>query len=513
VALSDRLAVGIVLALAYLGLVLLLPHDIPLSQGVESDFFVTYAAQAQQVGDYVAKRNPDPHYNYFDHSSWRYHGLPYPIIIWTVSQLFKADEPVKGWQYFRAGKVISAVAGASLLGLAVLAFGGAGVLVALVLGCLPMFLNYSFYVGSDMIACALSLWAIFFFVKVGWRWPLLAGVLFSLSVGVRHEYLALLPVGIIYALRDLGWKPLLPFLAPVLLLLVVSSGGWSGHCTMPDKYLGTLHFDEFPPQAFAQSDMDTVENFYSWRERALKASYPGLLSIWREAGLWMPLIFFRDLGRTVYLVISCVLFPLVFFVLGFRKWFWYVVGLMAAHVLLTNFAGVWTDRYFLFELILIVGLGIWALSQLPSRWVKYGLLLVCLIAFLPACWQQVAQNKRLLQHEFVMFRREPTWFVQQQRGADHRPKLLSTRGQAAFIAGWDWQCLPKNVHNLHEYCLRFGIDYVLWTGFEQRLRPEWAGKMNDPNTARPEFQLVSYGNYGYLYAPVRDADSTDTPRQ
>lgn len=532
----DKVALGLFFMLAYIGFILVVPHRTPSTQGIESDFVCTYIPQSQELHDAITGVERDkPFYDYFESQSWLYHGIPYPLMLNALAPLFKKDTPVRGWHYFKANKMLSAVMGASVLLLVIIVFGiKFGWIIAAILALHPMLFSFSYACSSDIIAVVLALWAMYFIRSGKWWVVAIAGLFYAASVGVRHEYIALLPVGIYYVCVSKDKWKIYPaaFLVPVVLIILPDSRSWVTSSTVPYKYIEHAgREDEFPPQMF-EVDMDTIENYYVHQVNTARKYYPGLLGVIKIAKFNFVKVLTRDIFRTIKYVFGQIWFALVPIFL-FARWNqvkWIVIAL-AVHVFVTNVFGVWAERYFLLEIIVLLVMGIyyiiWYLDPLKSFGKTYGgrkyIWVVDIVLFLVIAVAQVGETKDAVGYRTTIsgeryehFRGNLTQYILLKN--ERMPRVLARRGQAAFIAGWNWHPWPPKVRNLYEYCIRYDIDYVLWSGFERVHRSEWENKLRFQQVAAsgdsirvvapnclPEFTMVDFNyRYGSLYYVNRD---------
>lgn len=507
----NKLIVGLGLAALGFTLLMFIPHEWLFSQGVESDFYTTYIPQAQEI---ASRFNPadTTRYAHYDYHAWAYHGAAYPTMLFLVGSLFPQNQPVRGYHFFMAARVISAASAVSVLLLIVLVFGvERGIIISLFLAMIFPFVQYGYSVGTDMIAAVLALWAGYFGLKFSFRvsqtprfywqpyvYKLLAGILLALAVGVRHEYLFLLPA-LIWAAWVHNPKTVIGLLLPVVLLLAFSAGDWNTYCTLPAKYLMTDgDFDKFPPQMFSEVNLDTVDNYYTVGNQITKKYYPNVFAVAKEAGWNMPVIFLWSLWRSIL----CLAAELALFLVGIlflpRKSIWkYVLAAMGLHLLAVNFFGSYSERYLLFDIIVLFVVFVSGLLQIGVSKKLVAIVLILLFAVsVRTCVFRMQKNIEYNSNYFNY--QNYNGFLMETIGRN--PKIMSVRSQVAFVNGWDWHPWPKELHDLNAYCQRYDIDLLLYSGFEKLTRSEWNAKLEDVKLARPEFIWITGNSYGILYA-------------
>lgn len=504
----NKLIVGLGLAALAFTFIMFVPHEWLFSQGVESDFYTTYIPQAQEI---ARRFNPSDttHYAHFDDHAWSYHGEAYPTMLYLVGLLFPQNQPVRGYHFFHAARIISAVSASSLFLLIVLVFGVEyGLVISVLMAMIFPLAQYSYSVGTDMIAAVLALWAGYFCYKGKW-WALVVGIVLMLCIGIRHEYLFIAPVLACW-LWITDRKFLAFFLLPVTLFVLFSYGSWNTYCTVPHKYLMTDgDFDKFPPQMFEQADMDTVENYYTLGNDISAKYYPSIFSVVKAAGWRMPKIFFKDFLWSIFYISSELALLLAGLLFLPKNSIWkYVLAAVGLHLLAVNLFGVYTERYFIFDIIILGSLLSYGLLQATK---SKKLLLVLLIFIIVISGKSFATRfDRSLRYDSNNMNYQEYSGLFETLGKPI-PKILSVRSQVAFMNNWDWQMWPKELHDLHAYCMRYGVDLLLYGGFEKMTRSEWTQKLQDIKLARPEFIALAANPYGILYL-VNNAHPADTTR-
>ena len=519
---SMKLLPAAIAFFVYFAFVMLVPHKNPMLQGVESDFACTYVLQAQEL--------------FSEHKThaWSYHGTGYPLLLnlFALGDGKGKDKPEPGYHYFRAAKLLSAMSGAFLVALPFLFWGWAGLFAVIALAVNPWMFQHSYTVGTDMVALALVAGALYLLLKHGWWKILLAGCLFALGVSCRHEFIVLLPiygwlvfqqrsmVGQIltgrkhqrYKLEPLShvitwydWRYLVLFLVPIVLYIAPDSRSWTSHCIMPFKYLSEgLTQDQFPPQMFDDLDMDYVENYYTARDSIAGVYYPTVCStISADPGAFVR-IFLGDNYKGLLFLLGETAILLIAWMLGgfWRGYEWQIVAALALHFIFINFAGIYNGRLFLLEIFTISAIGGYTLWRLrPGKWAVMALVVWIGLLNINTAISKVldfsgdrfrhtgTQNGEILFRSYVDI------------NEIENPTLLSVRAQPAFIAGWNWHPFPPGLDDLYGYCQRFEIDYVLWSGFEQRARLECAESL-----LGEQFEPIDYADMrGTLFMVVDES--------
>jgi len=268
---------------------------------------------------------------------------------------------------------------------------------------------------------------------------------------------------------------------------------------MPHKYLMTDgDFDNFPPQMFTEASMDTVENYYTVSNQILAKHYPNALAVVKEAGWRMPQIFLRDLWLSVMTIASYLSFMLVGLIFLPKKSWWKYVALgLGLHLLgVTAFASL-NYRYLLLEIIVLFAVGAYGLLSNVRSKLVFAVVLIAMFAIDVTSTSRQFVKEMNRTSSIIDYRQYGDYFSKIVNG---RPKVLSVRSQVAFVNNWDWQPWPKQLHDLHKYCLRYGVGFIYYGGFEIMTRKEWIGKLGDMDLARPEFIAILKNQYGTLYA-------------
>jgi fumarate reductase subunit D len=548
---KDKVAIGIFLGLVYFGFIMLIPHLYPMTQEIETDFINTFIVQAQELHTWITGEKHGDMYDYFETQSWKYHGLPYPLILNAAAYFFEKDKPVKGWQFFKAGKVVSAIAGGLLIMLIVVLLPiNMGWVVAVVIGTHASLFNYSYSCSSDIVALSLVAWGSYFTVqgvrfqiKRKWYWMVLGSVIYSAGVGVRHEYIAFLPVLLLllfppFAMYKAFLKPafilknqylreftkrIILFLIPFLLIVGLDSRSWTTHCLVPFKYLNDGEaFDRFPPQMFEEAKMDTIDNYYIYQNEVAEKYYPTYFSVIKADPSKFFKVLTRDIFRGIEHIITtsflCFAFILIFLRVEFGKNV-YLKSFLAAMILhfgVTISFGLFEPRYFLLEMFAIIALGVWGfLKFLKGLWadgrrpivIGIAVLLPVLYGNVKGLNDQIDHNQFISGEKFAPYKEYTTAF-RMLRG--ETPTIMTTKAQCSFITGSKWQPFPPQLRDVYSYCMRYDVDFVLWTGFEQHHRPEWRDKFDDPRNAIPEFVILDHEPVNGLLYLVNTADSVRT---
>jgi hypothetical protein len=268
----PKIIYGFALSVLYVLFIMLLPHRTFRVQGIESDLGYYYVPMARELATkYFGEEAYTPR-----EYTWEFHGPVYPLMLLLGR---KTLGPKGDWGYFVIAKWISALAGGSLILLAVIGLGmPAGILAALSLGLTSLFTECAFSCGTDLVSVALVFWSAFLLQtqKVRRFGVVAAGLLYAFAVDMRHEYIVLLPfAAALLWMRTKGengypWyhikQRLSPiwFFLPYLLVVVPNMPRWNGTYNAAFKYKAddARWQDLWPEEAFTDVETDTLKVSY-----------------------------------------------------------------------------------------------------------------------------------------------------------------------------------------------------------------------------------------------------------
>ncbi|MFH1734521.1 MAG: hypothetical protein ABIE92_07405 [bacterium] len=515
-----KLIYGLILSSLFVVLILSLPHETPRVKGTEDDLGFFYIPMAR---DLAASYLGEESYQTRDYA-WSFHGATYPAALLLGRKLLGPDDQ---WGYFNTAKIISALAGGSIILMIVLWLKLPAALLAFItLLITPLFMENAFSGGTDLIAVALVLWAGFFAwqPRLSKKRLLLSGILLAVAIDMRHEYIILLPFMFYFLWRKIRlyynfdrtiWSIKHPtslwfFIIP-LLFLAFDLPNWNGAYNVAYKYKkgDALQQDLWPEWAFSNQATDDIEvTYHDYLISQSADKYPNIFTVLLDDPIGNFQIWLRDVGRGLYSLLTqwtlCFLafFLVIFLIISEPKWegrvltklsFWALI----AHYLFISSSGFFMDRYFLLEVVLLTIAGSAAVVTLISDRRRQLLLPLVLIPFMIQggmnTYDHLSEQLRYNGDKYLFYQE----IVQAEPDQPH-PIMLSRDPGIPFIADAEWHQFPKGLTDLHRYCLDREIRYIRWGTPEHSYREEWRYKLDDPLIALPEFQLLD-DTVGKLY--------------
>lgn len=534
---STNLILGLQLAALLVVFILCLPHKTLRTQGTESDLGYYYIPMAREL---ATKYFGDEAYQDREYT-WNFHGPVYPLMLLLGKKTLGPDTD---WGYFSWAKIYSAVAGGSIIFLALLWLGiPGGLLAAISLMFTYLFMECSFSGGTDLVSVAMLLWSAYLISgeKIPYWKALVSGILFAFCVDMRHEFVVLLPLALYFFLKRAGESgdysvstekklklykfnipsTLLLFIVPFILIIVPDMPHWNGTYNAAYKYKsGEARWqDLWPEEAYTEQSTDEVTDTY-WGYLIHKSDekYPSIGSVLftdphKNAVIWLRDITsgFRDILAVWILPFLSIAFAIYLTrrekTKAFALFGKCCILAVPLHFLMITTFGVYVDRYYLLEIIALTFAGSVAFFNLiPTG--KKGVWV--LLITLPFFYLGGVETQRVIKwniqksgDQFIRYRE----IVKPANDQAH-PVMMSRDPAIPYIAGAEWHQFPKGLSNLHQYCLNRGIRYVRWGSKEAIFRSEYSNILDYPEDVEPEFSLIDRKN-GLLYH-VNDLDSIDT---
>lgn len=515
-----KLIYGLILASLFVVFILSLPHKTPRVKGTEDDLGFFYIPMAR---DLATQYFGEPDYQSREYV-WTFHGPVYPLALLLGKKTIGPDDQ---WGYFRTAKIISALAGGSIILMIVMWLKLPAALLAFVtLLVTPIFMENAFSGGTDLIAAALFLWCGFFAwqPRLSRKRLLLTGILLATTIDMRHEYIVLLPFVFYFLWRKIRlyfnfnmsvWSFKHPtslwfFMIPVL-FLCLDVPHWNGTYNMAYKYKkgDALQQDLWPEWAFQDKSTDNLKVTYQdYLISQSDEKYPNLFSVLFDDPIGNFKVWISDFGSGIYDLLTAwtvpflAVFLVIFLIIGQSKWegmvltklsFWSLI----VHFLFITSVGVFMDRYYLLEIIALTIAGSAAIVTLVENRRRWLLLPLVLIPFIIHAgiktYDHLATQLRYSGDKYLKYQE----LVKPEPGQDHAV-MLARDPAIPFIAGAEWNQWPKSVTNLQHYCLDRGIRYIRWATPEYSYREEWRDKLDKPANALPEFRLLD-DSVGMLY--------------
>ncbi len=516
---SAKITYGLALSSLYVLFIMLLPHRTFRVQGIESDLGYYYVPMARELATrYFADEAYTPR-----EYTWEFHGPVYPMMLLIGSKIFG---PGGDWGYFVIAKWLSALAGGSLIFLAVIWLGiPAGMLAALSLGLTSLYTECAFSCGTDLVSVALIFWSAFLLQagKLRRFGVIVAGFLYAFAVDMRHEYVVLLPFAFIAlwmrVKEDAGYPWYHPkqrlsplwFLLPFLLVVAPDMPRWNGTYNAAFKYKAedARWQDLWPEEAFTGVETDSLTvSYWGYLIHKTDEKYPSLTAVMLDdpAGnfkIWVRDIFqgLKDIPAVWTLPFLSIVF--VLFIArkrsDRRRWTLGRIAFAAVlfHFLMITTFGVYVDRYYLLEIIALTLAGSWAFFRLIPAGNRGSLALLITLPFFYQGGMQtreaISRNIRFNGDRYLAYRE----IIRNDAGGYH-PVMMSRDPGVPFNAGAEWHQFPKGVRDLHKYCLERGIRYIYWGSKEAIFRSEYGRIFDYPDDVEPDYTLLD-NRYGLLY--------------
>lgn len=504
----------------FVAFIMLLPHRTFRVQGIESDLGYYYIPMARELATKVCGDEAYVPREY----TWHFHGPVYPLALLLGR---KTIGPDTDWGYFVAAKWISAFAGGTIILLAMLWLGmPAGLLAALSLTLTSLFTECSFSGGTDLISVALLLWSANLLTPAQplTKWKgLLAGLLYAFCVDMRHEFVVLLPFGLLYLWvrsrenHRYSWVALknsaspVYFLLPFVLLIIPNMPQWDGTYNAAFKYKAdkARWQDLWPAEAFTAAKTDTVKaSYWGYLIHKTDEKYPSLAAVLLDDPTGNFKIWIRDIARGLKDIPAVWVLPFlsIAFVLysarrdpGGRTLTYGKIAAAAVifHFLMITTFGVYVDRYYLLEIIALTLAGSWAFFKLVPTTGRGTLALLITLPFFyvgsVTTQEAISRNIRFNGDRYVAYRD----IIQNDVKGSH-PIMMSRDPGIPYNAGAEWHQFPKGVQDLHRYCIERGIHYIYWGSKEAAFRSEYGEVFDYPERAEPKYTLLD-NRYGLLY--------------